>query len=233
MLKENKGILNTVFSFGREEGFTIIELMVAAALSLIVMTGIYSVYRSQQKSYIVREQVTVMQQNLRAGMVVMTSDIRMAGYVHPNITLVSDPGISNESTSTKLKFTLLANKDDDPEDIAANQVLETITYNVNSDNELIRNKDGSDQIIAENIDCLDFVYLDIDGATVNPSSNPTDVKSIQVTMVARTGRGDRDYLDKEVNPEYKNQQGTTIYTPDADDNFRRRVLTREIRCRNL
>ena len=50
MLKVIKGRLNTVFFVGREGGFTIVELMVATALSLIVMTGIYTVYHSQQKS---------------------------------------------------------------------------------------------------------------------------------------------------------------------------------------
>ena len=230
MAKEHKGILKAVFSLRREEGFTIIELMVASALSLVVMGGIYSVYRSQQKSYVVREQVTVMQQNLRAGMVVLTSDIRMAGYVHPNITLGGNPGISSESTYTKLKFTLLKNKYDDPDPtVASNSDIETIIYSVNGNNELIRDIDGSEQVIAINIDWLDFEYLDIDGSVVDPSTNPTDIKSIQVTMIARTGKGDRDYTDTNT---YKNQKETRSYGP-PDDNFRRRTLTRQIKCRNL
>jgi type IV pilus assembly protein PilW len=54
-----------------EKGFTLIEILVAMAISLVVMTGVYQVYVAQQKSYILQEQVAAMQQNLRAGMYFM------------------------------------------------------------------------------------------------------------------------------------------------------------------
>jgi prepilin-type N-terminal cleavage/methylation domain-containing protein len=231
MLIKNKGRLTFVFSdgsVGREGGFTIIELMCAAALSLIVMAGIYSVYRSQQKSYIVREQETVMQQNLRAGMVVITSDIRMAGYVHPSVTPAVAAGITS-ANPTSLEFTLLEDKTDAP----ASNGLETISYtlDVNKLKRTITHSDATDDggvIIAENIDWLDFVYLDING---NETATLADIKSIQITMVAKTGRGDPDYVDTNV---YTNQQSPPeTILPAPNDNFRRRKLSREIRCRNL
>ena len=52
----------------RESGFTLVELLVAMVISLVVMGGIYSTYHSQQKSYLVQEQVAAMQQNLRSAM---------------------------------------------------------------------------------------------------------------------------------------------------------------------
>ena len=48
------------------KGFTLLELLIAMALSIIIMAAIYSTYYSQQKSYLVQEQVAAMQQNLRA-----------------------------------------------------------------------------------------------------------------------------------------------------------------------
>ena len=41
------------------QGFTLIELLVAMVISLIVMTAIYSSYHSQQRSYLVQEQVAI------------------------------------------------------------------------------------------------------------------------------------------------------------------------------
>ncbi len=232
MAKEHKGILSKGIFLGREEGFTIIELMVAAALSLVVMGGIYSVYRSQQESYIVREQETAMQQNIRAGMVIMTSDIRMAGYHHPTVDV--SPGITS-ANPTSIAFTMLKNKGDRPD--PTDTTLETITYSLDGKNLKRTINDGSttsDQIIAENIDWVDFVYLNSAGAVIaNPPASLTEIKSIQVTLIARAGKADPDYSDAEVHPDYYNQQDVSIYSPVADDNFRRRRLSREIKCRNL
>jgi type IV pilus assembly protein PilW len=64
----------------RESGFTLVELLVAMVISLVVMAAIYSTYHSQQKSYLVQEQVAAMQQNLRSAMYNMAREVRMAGY---------------------------------------------------------------------------------------------------------------------------------------------------------
>ena len=65
--------------FRNTNGFTLIEILVALVLSIIVMAAIYSTFHSQQKSYMVQEQVAAMQQNLRAAMFYMEREIRMAG----------------------------------------------------------------------------------------------------------------------------------------------------------
>src|SRR3989339_279506 len=64
----------------REMGFTLVELLVSMAIAGIVMASIYSSYYSQQKAYVIQEQVAGMQQNLRAAMYHLERDIRMAGY---------------------------------------------------------------------------------------------------------------------------------------------------------
>ena len=61
------------------QGFTLIELLVAMVIAAIVMTSVYSVYYSQQRSYIIQEEVAAMHQNLRAAMSIMEREIRMAG----------------------------------------------------------------------------------------------------------------------------------------------------------
>jgi len=62
------------------QGFTLVELMVAMAISLVVMGAIFLTFKSQQDSYVIQEQVSAMQQNLRAAMYMLTRDIQMAGY---------------------------------------------------------------------------------------------------------------------------------------------------------
>ena len=61
------------------DGMTLIELVVALLISTILMFSIYLTYLSQHKAYTVQDQVTDMQQNLRAAMFHMEREIRMAG----------------------------------------------------------------------------------------------------------------------------------------------------------
>jgi len=63
-----------------ERGFTLIEILIALFLISIVTAAIYKTFRAQQKSYMIQEEVVEMQQNLRAGMEMITREIRMAGY---------------------------------------------------------------------------------------------------------------------------------------------------------
>jgi len=63
-----------------DRGFTLVELMVAMAISLLVMGAIFLTFKSQQDSYIIQDQITATQQNLRAAMYILTRDIQMAGY---------------------------------------------------------------------------------------------------------------------------------------------------------
>ena len=67
------------------------------------------------------------------------------------------------------------------------------------------------QPVAENIESLQFVYLDANG---NATANPADIRMIQVNLVART-----DQTDPEL--------------AKTSDGFRRRILTSNIQLRNL
>jgi len=64
-------------------GFTVIELLVAIALGLVIMAGLFRTFKVQQDSYVVQDQVSAMQQNLRVAMYLITRDLQMAGY-HTN-----------------------------------------------------------------------------------------------------------------------------------------------------
>ncbi len=63
-----------------ENGFTLIELMVAIAMAAIVVGVIYSAYNVQTKIYTEQDKTAEMQQNIRAGMFYLQRETRMAGY---------------------------------------------------------------------------------------------------------------------------------------------------------
>lgn len=64
----------------RESGFTLVELLIAIALGLVILGGLFQTFRTQHDTYIVQDQVAAMQQNLRAAMYLITRDLQMAGW---------------------------------------------------------------------------------------------------------------------------------------------------------
>ena len=218
-----------------KRGFSLMEVLIAMVIAGIVMAAIYSVYYSQQKSYVAQEQIAAMQQNLRVAMYRMEREIRMAGC---DPTRNANAAITAAS-ATSVSFTEDTRGDaegSDP-DGATDDPNEAITYSLDDndgdgDNDLERNNN----LIAENIDTLNFVYLgeagplDDDGNGNVVASIPL-IRSIQITLVARTGRGDPGYTDTKA---YYNQQDlVNPILPAQNDNVRRRPLTAQIRCRNL
>ena len=84
-----------------QQGFSLVEVLIAMAISSIVIAGTYEIFYSQQRSYLAQNRVVEMQQNLRAGLYLMVKDIRSAGY-DPNgsgnfgfVTDFANPILSN------------------------------------------------------------------------------------------------------------------------------------------
>ncbi len=130
------------------DGFTLIELMISLVISAFVLTAIYATYQSQQKSFIVQEQVAGMQQNLRAGMYVMQDEIRMAGY---------DPTLTITPTITAARNNTITFQRDDG---TGTTTTDTYIYSYNNGNRTLdRNLNGAGaEPIAENILALGFAY---------------------------------------------------------------------------
>jgi prepilin-type N-terminal cleavage/methylation domain-containing protein len=79
--------------FMKEKGVTLIELLVALAISAILIAGIYRAFIHQQKTYATQEQVADMQQNVRVAINRMMREIRMAGFgIEQNILPVTFQG---------------------------------------------------------------------------------------------------------------------------------------------
>lgn len=68
---------------GGVAGFTLVEVLVALALSMILLAGVYSAFSMQDQAYRVQGQVTDMQQRARAAADQVVDDLQMAGYGLP------------------------------------------------------------------------------------------------------------------------------------------------------
>jgi type IV pilus assembly protein PilW len=217
------------------QGFTIVELMVAMVVSLLAMAAIYSTFLAQHRSYQVQGEAADMQQNIRAAMYYMQREIRMAGSDPFN---VGGFGIT-AANQTSITFTEDVRGDNpgDPPEGAVDDPNENITYTWNG-TDLLRNNinvAGGNQVVAQNIDWLDFVYIDGNSNVIPfPVPDPSQIRSVEITIVARTN--DPLLYGTVNNNVYWNQRqsllGAASWTAPGD-NVSRRTLTTQIYCRNL
>lgn len=70
----------------RQKGFTLIEVMVAAAILSIVLASLYNVFNSQLSTFEAQRDVSTTQRDVRASIELLERDIRMAGLGVPRGT---------------------------------------------------------------------------------------------------------------------------------------------------
>lgn len=170
-----------------------------------------------------------MNSSTRAALEIMVHELRTAGC-DPDGT--AGAGIVNAAANT-ISFTMdigdAAGASFEP-DGALNGPNEQVRYAITAAGDLGRDTGGGLQPLARNVDALDFVYLDADG---NVTGTLADIRSVQITIVARAGRGGPGFMKTALdNTNYTNQQGTVVLAAPGDQ-FRRVLLTTTVACRNL
>jgi len=242
----------------REQGVTLVELMIVVGLLGLVVTAMYNMFTFQQKSYTTQDNVAVMQQNVRVGLDYMVKNIRMAGYIPEDIppynagptTDVSGGDSESIEAATANSITLQA-------DIDADAITETVRYILNGGNDTLTREvwkwdatnevwgaSAGDEIIAENIDNLVFSYIlladdqglndDVD----NDGDGQADEEGELMTWDFGAGNMDvweRSFI-RQINVTMtarSNAQDASYTHPQYGDHYRRRILSSNINLRNL
>jgi len=65
----------------KQKGITLIEIMVALALSIIILAGVMHIFLNNKQTYRVQEAFARIQENGRFAMQFLAKDLRMAGYI--------------------------------------------------------------------------------------------------------------------------------------------------------
>jgi len=193
-------------------GFSLVELLIAIAISGIVLAAVSSLFIMQNKSYSVQEQVAEMQQNARAAMDIMAREIRMAGYDPTGSANASIVSATSNSINFTQDITGSSNPSDPyyPSDGDTADANENITYSLYTSSgiqKIGRNTGGVNQPVAENIQALAFAYLDSSGT---PTAVIAKIRQIKITIKARTANPDPDYT---TNGGYRTCTLTSLITP--------------------
>ena len=266
-----RNILKTRAVFSHA-GFTLVELIITLLISMIIVGSIYTAFISQQHTYIVQEQVAEMQQNIRAALMLMGRDIRMAGYSPEGGSFGFVNGDFNgtlvTTDSTNIAFTVDLDEDgtldttcEDTDGSGTIDMtdMEQIAYRLNgADLERYSTTTGAVKWsdIAEGIEQIEFRYLDSAGVDLGdatgtiPSGSLNDIRSVQISILARAGQPDRKFNNATIYcpashpiknltttpPQCEDSAGATLASATwgpYNDNYRRRLLITTVLCRNM
>ena len=216
------------------DGFSLIELLMAMTISLTISAAVYQMSFSQHRSYRKQDQVVETRQNVRAIMALITKNLQLAGYdptgrantglvtnfepPHDSFTIdyANDHDIIAFTLDNNADATLDVNNDEHMAFRLENNTLER--YNI---------ADSDWELIATNIDALNFVFLDSNGAT---TTNPAVAQAIEIALLVRSEKKGNDFHETTV---YTNKQGDPLCTSCLNDTHRRRLLRTTVQLRNL
>jgi type IV pilus assembly protein PilW len=194
-----------------EQGFTMVELVVGLAISLILMGIAVKIFLVQQRAYNVQEQLSEMQQNIRAATDMIVRETKMAGY---DPTDLGFDGIGNNSSATSIQ--ILADLDGTETTTGTN---EDITYKYYGDPDFQIKRKGSTggnfQPLAENIQVFTLSYFNANSDDIG-TSTPADIRQIKITITGRTAKADPD-LKRVDGVGYRYGTLTTFVTPENLD----------------
>lgn len=240
-----------ITSRGNCKGFTLVELMIAMAISGVVFMAAFKIFTNHQQQYAAQLDVTEMQQNIRVALNLLSRDIRMAGYEDE----VEGSGTAKivKATSDLFYFTVDLNENGDVSDagehIAYDQYISTSTQTptlgrtvASTTITVTQNASGrwaaaGNLPAAENIDRLEFFYLDKDGAPLTPPGIESQIQTVVISILARADQPDPKFTNNRTyNPasnlsEYNS--GTLSGGWTVNDNFRRRLQIMRVDCRNM
>ncbi len=211
----------------RQSGFTLVELMVTMAISGALLAVMVMALTAQSRTYNTQQEVATLQEDLRAALSLMSSEIRMATYnpaKGPNAKII---------TAAANIFRFSMDLDADGKTDGAN---EDIRYGISSTSgSLGRDTSGDTQTglqpMAENIEQLAFEYL-VDDNWVASTTDTKKIRAVKICVLGRTARQTSLTRDNSTfNPPLATAPAPT-WTPASPGGFQRRMLSAIVQLRN-
>ncbi len=172
-----------------DQGFTLIEVVIALALSMVTLGAIYSIYLSQVKAQVVREDNLDMQQHARVAMDLIIHELTMAGYDPRHVN--NDTNVGNNFDGIVYHPTHLIINADLNGNGSPTDPNEAIQFSHDPATFILRRDTGGGrQPLAEHIETFSIRYFNRDGQLTTESQH---IRQIELRIKARTEKSDPRY----------------------------------------
>ncbi len=152
----------------RQQGFSLVEIMVALTLGLVLLGGTITLYASSKDSYRLQENIAGMQENARFAIHALRRDVEMAGFpmardIVPFNSAATLDGANNTSDQLSIQY----NAGDPPNNtdclgtvVAPPGTLITNLYTINNNGDLVcrGNTANLTQTLVENVVNMQALY---------------------------------------------------------------------------
>lgn len=188
-----------------ERGMTLVEILVAMAISGLVISAIYSLFQAHHRIAIKQEETTLMQQELLSATAQIADELRMCGYsAHgadgfgfAHMPDTGSPHYGRATNETAIYCSLDRNGDGVVNENGTGSLREHVGYRLNVSNNgspksdpdnILRKYDTGAvhwQPAHTNIGALRFAYFDADGnAIADPSANTDIIRLVSIHITA-------------------------------------------------
>ncbi|NOZ54571.1 MAG: prepilin-type N-terminal cleavage/methylation domain-containing protein [Gammaproteobacteria bacterium] len=164
-----------------QQGFTLVEIMVAITLSVILLAGVMQIFIGSKTTYNLQSGLGRLHENARFALDIMAQNIGMAGYTSNLIPITAFNNantLENATENTNLGFTVISRQASDtievnyesPTDCLGNATGGTATdrYYIDATNLMcLGNGNANPAVLAEGIENLQILYgQDTDGDNI-------------------------------------------------------------------
>ncbi len=164
------------YSITNQNGLTLIELMIATALTALVSVGLWQIFISTKQSYLYHENIARLLENSRLAILLLSNDIRLA-----------DTATLNKSKGDeRLEISYSAERDCNNNRVGTSKQPVVNQYYLKDSILMCDGNGGYPQPLVNGIDELHFLFGQGTGSSVNryvetPSKN--NVISVRITLI--------------------------------------------------
>lgn len=195
-------------------GFTLVEIMVAMAISLLMMAGVLQISLANKESSRLQRNMGFVQENIRMAMELLGRDIRMAGHYTDNnpvarILSPIEPFINVTDPTTSTRFNVTADGggyNNDQITLTYESDLDCLTqetpapsvengnrfainhYFINSERLMCRGNGGDAQALVEGVESMQILYgenTDGDPRSANRYVRPEQIDNMRNVVSVR------------------------------------------------
>lgn len=172
-MKPNKRMVGQGY-LKSQRGMTLVELLVAAAVGLILLGGIYQVFVSSTTAYSYNDQLVRLQENGRFAVEFMARDVRVAGYTGCRKDVPVTNTLNNAGTLPYNFSVGVSGFDNLATPLPGDLTAAGISPNLGTDVLILRGQTTSDSVAVTNNNSSAQIFLDVTGVEPNACSDGTD-----------------------------------------------------------
>jgi len=187
----------------KQNGYTLAELLIYIFLVGVVSSVLYKIFITNSQVQLHQEEIVNLFQELRGTMGIMTREIRMAGFTGNDgdpgsigFQLDNNPDYNSDNDSIHFTMDLTNDANTGEPDGDTQDPDEDIIYYLAGTTLIRRNGfTGEENVMAENISSLSFVYYDETNTVMTHPLVLNNIRSVEISIEGQTSRA--SYLTKE------------------------------------